>query len=455
MGRYRLRPPRFSPAHRHEQRWWPVRAVREAIAPLTVRDFRHYYFGHTASTFGDALTPLAIAFAVLHLTGSPADLGIVILSTRIPIIALSLLGGALGDRFSRRNVMLVADLMRFLAQGATATLLLSGTARIWMIVVLQLIAGMGSALFNPASVGLVVSLAGKERVQEANSLLSMSRSITSILALSVAGAMAATIGPGWAILIDAATFLVSAAFLSRLPRAVATQRPAASTGLLASIKGGLAEVTRRSWLLVSVIHVALTNLIVVAPFLVLGPYVADEHLGGAPAWSAIGIAYAVGGLAGGFAAVRWKPSRPVGATLAVFLLMTPLPALLAVPAPLWLLLPAALLAGVEVVIYNVLQTTVIQRHVPDHLIARASSVVTLGSLAAAPLGMGLAGPAALVFGSGTVLVAGAVLAVLVTVTALLVPSVWQIKDGPGKDEQAESAEPAHTDADGATLAPKT
>lgn len=415
------------------------------IVPLGVRDFRRYYFGYAASTFGDALTPLAIAFAVLHLTGSPADLGIVILSTRIPVIALSLLGGALGDRFSRRDVMMVADLMRFLAQGVTAALLLSGTVGLWMIVVLQLVAGMGSALFNPASVGLVVSLAGKERVQEANSLLSMSRSITSILALSVAGALVATVGSGWAILIDAATFLVSAAFLSRLPRAVAGQRVAASTGLLAGIKGGLAEVTRRSWLLMSVVHVALTNLIVIAPFLVLGPYVADEHLGGAPAWSAIGIAYAVGGLAGGFVAARWKPARPVGATLAVFLLMTPLPALLAVPATLWLLMPAAFLAGLELVIYNVLQTSTLQRHIPEHLIARAGSVVTLGSLVAAPLGMGVAGAVAQVFGSGTVLAVSAVLAVLITVTILLVPSVWQLKDGLRLDGRTELTEPAQAE----------
>jgi MFS family permease len=432
-----------------------VKPIRKAIAPLTVRDFRRYFFGHTASTFGDALTPLAIAFAVLHLTGSPADLGIVILSTRIPVIALSLFGGALGDRFSRRNVMLVADLMRMFAQAATAALLLSGTARIWMIVVLQLIAGMGSALFNPASVGLVASLAGKERVQEANSLLSMSRSITSILALSTAGALVATVGPGWAILIDAATFLVSAAFLTRLPRAVATQPPATSAGLLTSIKDGLAEVTRRSWLLMSIIHVSLTNLIAIAPFLVLGPYVADKHLGGAPAWSAIGIAYAVGGLVGGAVAARWKPSRPVGAALAVFLLMTPLPALLAAPADLWLLMPAAFLAGLEVVIYNVLQTTAIQRHVPDHLIGRTSSVVTLGALVAAPLGMAVAGPAAQTFGSGTVLAASAVMAIVITVATLLVPSVWQIRDSPREDAQPRPAEPSPADAGGRSAAPES
>ena len=69
--------------------------------------------------------------------------------------------------------------------------------------------------------------------------------------------------------------------------------------------------------------------------------------------------------------------------------------------------------------------------------------------------MGLAGPAAQVFGSGTVLAASAILATLITVNALLVPPVWQIKDGPREGEQAEPAEPAQTDAGGATVAPET
>ncbi|MFC7101412.1 MFS transporter [Nonomuraea rubra] len=131
------------------------------FSPLAIRDFRRYYLGQTASAFGDSLTPLALAFAVLHLTGSPADLGIVVLSTRLPVIVLTLVGGAAGDRFSRRTIMLVADLLRFAAHGATAVLLITGTAQIWMLVVLQLVAGAGSAFFNPAAVGLIGSLAGR------------------------------------------------------------------------------------------------------------------------------------------------------------------------------------------------------------------------------------------------------------------------------------------------------
>lgn len=356
------------------------------------------------------------------------DLGIVVLSTRLPVIVLTLVGGAAGDRFSRRGIMLAADLVRFGAHGATAVLLLTGTAQIWSLVVLQLIAGAGSAFFNPAAVGLIASLVGKEQLQAANSLVSISRSATSIVALGVAGALVALVGPGWAVLIDALTFLVSAGFLFLLPKAVAGERPPPAGGLLSSIGGGLMEVRRRPWLWVWIIHVALGNVIVISPILVLGPYVADLRLGGAPAWSAIGIAYAVGGLAGGLLGTRWRPARPMVAALLFFLLLAPLPALLAVPADLWLLVVAGALAGMELVVYNVFQTTVVQRHVPEQFVARVTSVIMLGSLVAAPLGMALAGPAAAAFGTRPVLLVCAAFTVLLTLATLLVPSVWHLRD---------------------------
>ncbi|MBF8192893.1 MFS transporter, partial [Nonomuraea sp. K274] len=234
-------------------------------------------------------------------------------------------------------------------------------------------------------------------------------------------------GPGWAVLADALTFLVSAAFLHRLPHALAAERSPRGGGLLASIGRGVKEVGRRSWLWVWTVHVAVTNAIVVSPILVLGPYVADQHLGGAPAWSAIGIAYAVGGLAGGVLSARWRPARPMVAAVLSLLLSAPLPALLAMPAGLWSLTLAGVVAGLQVVVHNVLQTTTLQRHLPEELIARASSVTMLGALVAAPLGMGLAGPAAAAFGTPAVLLSCAVVAVLLTATTLLVPAVWRIR----------------------------
>lgn len=230
--------------------------ISAMVAPLRARDFRRYYAGQTASAFGDSLTPLAIAFAVLHLTGSPMGLGIVVLATRLPIVALTLLGGAVGDRFPRRTVMLTADLVRFAAHGVTAVLLLTGHAQLWLLVVLQVLAGVGTAFFNPAAAGLITSLAAEDDLQAANSLISISRSR----------------------------------------------------------------------------------------------------------------------------------------------------------------------------VHNVVQTTVVQRHLPADLVARAYSVTTVGALVAAPLGTGLAGPAAELLGTAPVLLGCAAVAVLLTVATLPVPAVWRVRD---------------------------
>lgn len=407
-----------------------VRGEEHVIfAPLVSRDFRTYYVGQTASAFGDSLTPFAMAFAVLHLTGSPVDLGVVVLSTRLPVIVLTLLGGAVGDRFPRRTVLLIADVVRFAAHGVTAVLLLTGAADLWTLVALQLVAGVGTAFFNPAATGLVGSLVGKDELQAANSLIALSRSAASILALAAAGALVALVGPGWAVLIDALTFLVSACFVALLPRALDGERTSGG-GLPASIRGGFSEVAGRPWLWVWIAHSAFTNLVVVSPILVLGPYVADQHLGGAPAWSAIGIAYAAGGVAGGVLGARWRPERPMAMGLLIFLLMAPLPALLAVPAGLWALVPAGLAAGLQLVVYNVLQTTAIQRHVPEARLSRVTSVALLGSLVAAPIGMALAGPAADLLGTRPLLVGCAVLAVVATGAALAAPSAWRLRADP-------------------------
>ncbi len=416
------------------------------IAVLRIQDFRRYYLGYTASAFGDSLTPFALAFAVLQITGSPSALGVVLLSTQLPVIVFALVGGAIGDRYSRRTIMLLTDTVRFLAHGATAAILLTGVAQIWMLVALQLIAGAGAAFFNPAAQGLVTSVVDKPRLQQANSLLAVSRSATSIVAVGTAGALVALAGPGWAVAVDAVTFLISAIVLSQLPRSYSSERLEPKTGLLASIRSGLAEVGSRTWLWVWTVHVALINLFVVSPIFVLGPYVANRYLGGAPAWAAIGIGYTVGGLIGGLISSRWQPRRPMVAALAFFLLIVPLPALFAWAAALSLLVPASLLGGVQVSVYNVFQTTALQHDLPNELIARATSVLMLGGLIAMPVGMGLAGPIAAALGTRAVLGTVAGIAVLVTVGTLVIPAVWRVRGASTSSADATTADdPATTE----------
>lgn len=114
-------------------------------------NYRRLFFGRTVSLVGDGIAPVAIAFAILDLTGSATDLGIVFAAHSLLITALVLVGGVFADRISPRLSMLRAVLVRTAAMGAIAALLIAGVAEIWQLAVLYAIEGAATAFFNPAS----------------------------------------------------------------------------------------------------------------------------------------------------------------------------------------------------------------------------------------------------------------------------------------------------------------
>ncbi|HTX01082.1 MAG TPA: MFS transporter [Acidimicrobiales bacterium] len=393
---------------------------------LGSRDFRWYFLGQTTSGFGSSLSGVALAFAVLSLTRSATLLGTVLLASRLPVIVLALAGGVLGDRFSRRLVMLGTDTGRTVLQGITAALLLSGHAAVWSLALVQAGAGAGSALFSPAANGLVPNLVAPEQLRRANSLLSMSSSLASIAAVGAAGAIVALVGPGAAFTVDAGTFAASAVSLALVRSQSLEAPPPSGRRLVAEVGEGWRAVRSRPWLLAYSLHVSLLNTLVLSPLFVLGPLVADQRLGGAGAWAGIAMSYAVGSLCGGAIVLRWHPERPMLATFAVSLALAPLPGLLAVPVALWWLAPAALLAGAETSVYNTLATTAQQADVPDRLRSRTGAFVTVGALAGVPVGMGLAGVVAGALGTRSVLGFAAAWVVLSALGAAAVPAVRRL-----------------------------
>jgi len=125
--------------------------LRTRLGALHERDFRLLFFGHTISLLGDGMAPIALAFAVLDLTGSAADLGYVLAAKTVPLVGFLLVGGVFADRLPRRAVMIGADLTRFASQGLVAGLLISGHARVWELIVLHGGYGAASAFFNAAA----------------------------------------------------------------------------------------------------------------------------------------------------------------------------------------------------------------------------------------------------------------------------------------------------------------
>ena len=291
------------------------------LEALRERPFRLLFLGQAVSLLGDGMVGVALAFAVLELTGSATDLGIVLAARTVPLVAFLLVGGVWADRLPRRALMVTTDLIRFAAHGAMAALLIAGDPGIWLLAVLAAIAGAASAFFNPAISGIMPAVVSTERLQQANALRGLTEGVGRIAGPALAGVLVVGIGPGWALAVDAATFGISAAFLVRIP--MPAHVPVESHSFLADLRDGWDDFRSRTWLWTTVASTTFGNMLFAAYF-VLGPLVADVELGGAGAWALIASAFGLGLLVGGLVLLQLDPRRPVlVATLAVALYTLP------------------------------------------------------------------------------------------------------------------------------------
>lgn len=397
--------------------------LRASFEPLRQRPFRLLWLGRTASSIGDSMVPVALAFAVLDIGGA-GDLGLVLASLTIGRIAFIVAGGVWSDRLERRLVMLSADLVRATAQAALAALLLADAARVWHFIIAAFAIGSASAFFGPASTGLVPQTVSRDRLQEANAFLSLSDNVTRLAGPALSGLIVATAGSGVVFAIDATSFLVSAAFLAslRLP----AQLIAARQSFFADVAYGLQVIRERSWLIAAFLSFGVSN-IAIAAFFVLGPLVVQQELGGASDWGLIGTGGAVGGILGGVLALRLRPARPLFLCFPPTCLASLQLLFLIKPFGLPLQMLAAVLAWSSIVLANALWDTVLQQHVPREAISRVSSVDWAISLVLMPVGYAIAGPVADAIGIDTALVIFAALGIVPNLAILLVPSVRNLR----------------------------
>src|SRR5207302_919531 len=171
--------------------------------------------------------PIAVAFAVLDLTGSASDTGIAFACWTLAQVSTLIVGGVVADRLPRRLVMVGSDAGNVCVRTAMGVLLISGHAQIWEIFVLQALGGAATAFYSPASSGLVPELVGAAELQQANAFMGIARYLAFPLGAATGGAIVATIGSSTALLVDGGTYAASALLLSgiRLPARVRAARP--------------------------------------------------------------------------------------------------------------------------------------------------------------------------------------------------------------------------------------
>ena len=394
-------------------------------SPLRQREFMLLLSGQVISLVGTAIAPIALAFAVLDLTGSGTDLGIVVAAGWVPQIVFILAGGVWADRLPRHLVMVGSNALSGIAQLVVAGLLLTGNASVLTLAALQLVRGIATSFFFPASQGLVPQTVPQRVLQQANALMRMSRNATQIGGAAAGGLLVAVLGSGWAIAFDGATYLVSALVL--LQMRVVASRIASGASFLLELREGWDEFRARSWVWAIVIGAGIGNAAMTGAMGVLGPIVAKDELGGAAAWGIVLAGTGIGLLLGGLLSLRVRPSRPllIGCT-ALFLLAPPL-LLLAYGAPTLAIAAAAVCSGVGVELFSVFWDTALQQHIPIERLSRVSSYDALGSFVLIPLGLIAAGPLADAIGVKESLLLASAIVVASVVLMLLVPGVRNLR----------------------------
>ena len=408
-----------------------MRGAFAGFDALAEREFRLLFLGRVVSLAGSAMAPVALAFAVLDLTGSATDLGLTLLAASVPQILFLLVGGVWADRLPRHAVMIGANLVSGAAQALVAVLLLTGKAEIWHLIVLQAFRGTSSGFFFPASSGIVPQVVSSGRLQQANALLSLSLNTTTIGGAAIGGLLVAAAGPGWAIAVDATTFFGSSVFLGamRLPG----DARLSVKNFRDELREGWSEFSSRTWIWSIVAAFAFINTASVAGMQVLGPAVAKEKLGGAAAWGLILAAQSAGLVLGSFIVLRFRPSRPLLVAQSGIFLLTPPLALLAVGAPTLAVAAGAFTAGVGSDLFEILWQTALQENVPIERLSRVSSYDAFGSLAFVPIGLAAAGPLADAIGVDATLWLTFALINVTTLAVLTVPDVRRLRRRSAED----------------------
>jgi MFS family permease len=392
--------------------------------PLAERNFRLLVGSDVTSTVGTAMATVAVPFAVLRTGGSASDIGFVTAAGLVPTIVFLLFGGVLADRLPRQRVMFVANLVQGTAQGVFGLLVLTGQAQVWEMMVLTAARGCGFGFYMPAAQGLVPQTVVAENLASANAVRRLGLNGAQIAGAALGGLVVAAAGPGWGLIADAASY--GAAAVMRIGMRFTSLPPIVRVGLLPELLAGWRAFTSRRWLWVVVAEFGVVNAMFVGAFLVLGPVVAQDHLGGAWSWGLILAAQSVGAVTGAAVMVRWRPIRLLRTgNFAVAAMALPL-AGLAFPLALPVIAAAALLSGFGIETFEVNWTTAMQEHVPREMLSRVSAYDALGSYALSPIGTTLAGPVAAVLGNPATLAGAAVVILGATAIALAVPDVRQL-----------------------------
>lgn len=376
------------------------RALPSTFRALRHRNFRLFFFGQMVSLIGTWMQTIAQQWLVYRLTGSATMLGMVNLMGILPLLPLSLWGGSLADRFSKRSILVCTQSAMMVQAFILAALTWTGAVQVWHVLVLAMLLGAVAAVDAPTRQAFIVEMVGnKEDLPNAIALNSAIFNGGRALGPAAAGVVVAIVGEAGAFFLNGASFLAVIASLLMM-RLSATVRASATSRLGTHLREGMRYVRGHHMVTVLLSLVAVSAFLSM-PYSTLLPVFAHDVLAESarpvlgllcarpnapfscrsPDALTYGMLMAATGV-GAVTGALFVASLPKRARRGRWLTFSNLcfPSLLVVMAlsrsfPLSLLVLVGI--GFTFVTQNALANTLIQVTVPDELRGRVMSLYTL------------------------------------------------------------------------------
>jgi MFS family permease len=387
---------------------------------LRIRNYRIYAGGAVVSNVGTWMQRVAQDWLVLQLTDNSATaLGITTGLQFLPMLLLSPAAGLVADRFAKRKVLVVTQLMMAAPAGLLGVLALTGTVQLWHAYVLAFVFGVGTAFDAPARQSFVVEMVGTDDLANAVGLNSASFNSARIVGPALAGFMIAALGSGveatgWAIMVNGVSYLAVIASLMLLdPRDLTPSVPVARGP--GSIREGVAYVRGRPDLmlvLATVFFVGTFGLNFQMTSALMATEVFDK---GAGEYGLLGSFMAVGSLAGSLIAARRANPR-VRTVLAGAFVFSALLIVVGMMPTYWAFAAMLPLVGLTALTMITTANATIQLTVRPDMRGRVAALYLMIFMGGTPLGAPLIGVIGEVFGARWTLSGGG----LITLAGLMV-----------------------------------
>ena len=366
----------------------PAAPPRRAFDLLRRPDFRRLYLAVAASELGDSLHYIALMWFALD-AGGPLGVVAVRLADSIPAIVFGLHGGLAADRWSRKRLMVSADLVRAVVLVPVAAAALTGSLPLWGLVIAAFILEAATSYFAPAYGATVPTLVDRENVQQANALVQATAQALSIGGWAVAAALLAFIPVSVFFAVNAVTFFVSAALLADLRHAGEHDEHAEPPRL----REGFTALQPRPLLAGGVLALGVAVTITAGTWIGGVPTLVRDTLHhGAGGFSIVMAGYAAGSILSGIVLSRIAIRRKARASLIAWVMYLPGYGLVALATSLPLAIAGAFFAALGQSTSVVLLNSAAQEEVPDHLLGRVLVLISLTHRGAHATGLLLVSP---------------------------------------------------------------